>query len=147
MVSCSEVVTAILPGSNNWFPEFPVPHSFPSLCCQKRIIFVCRQRFFFTPTHRSLLFLWIYCRRTDEWKLYGMGSNGPSVRLTLTVASPAPAQPRRCLITCTHKPHLSSYWFSCRSTCLPVVLSLSNKDFIVCIVVYGCPGETEYYVY
>lgn len=60
---------------------------------------------------------------------------------------PAPAQPPRCLITCTHKPHLSSHWFSCRSTCLPVALSLSNKDFIVCIVVYGCPRETEYYVY
>lgn len=76
-----------------------------------------------------------------------MGWNGPSVRLTLTVTPPAPAQPPGCLITCTHQPHLSTHWFSCRSTCLPVALSLSNKDFIVCIVVYGCPRVSEYYVY
>lgn len=47
---------------------------------------------------------------------------------------------------CMHQPHLSSHWFFCQSTCLPVALSLSNKDFIVCIVVYGCPRENEYYV-
>lgn len=47
---------------------------------------------------------------------------------------------------CMHRPHLLHHWFSCQSTCLPVALSLSNKDFIVCIVVYGCLRETEYYV-
>lgn len=46
------------------------------------------------PTHWSML-LWLYPRQTDEYKLYGMGSNGPSVRLTLTVTSPcsSPASP------------------------------------------------------
>lgn len=109
---------------------------------------LCLSRFPSEPTHWSVL---LPCNTVDSVRMnrnsMGWVQMGHQLDWPWQSPPPAPARPPYCLITCTHQPHLSSHWFSCRSTCLPVALSLSNKDFIVCIVVYGCPRESEYYVY
>ena len=66
------------------------PFSSLPLCCHYGNIFVCLSgRFPLEPTHfRMTLPCYTVGLGQDEQKLYRMGSNGPSVRLTLTVTSP-----------------------------------------------------------
>lgn len=92
------------------------------------------------PTHWSEL-LQSGCVETQR-DGFGRGH-----QLARPLLSPPPySSPASPMPDCMHQPHLSSHRFICQSTSLPVALSLSNKDFIVCLVVYKCPRESEYCV-
>lgn len=76
-----------------------------------------------------------------------MGSNGPSVRLNATADLPLlrPGIPVAWLHVHTNPIYQAIDFPVSPLVCL-WLSPFSNKDFIVCIVVYGCPRETEYYV-